>query len=347
METQRRSPRRLPRVEGLEDRRLLTSSSSYYSYLAYNARHEYDHFVTEVQGIELQSQATPAEYLALRDDSRAITEAASTSTLPAKAGNSKALAVSIELDRAPLYGSLSDQGWAEEKTHLEASLAGLNVPQPLIDRTIADMQAVAASAGVTSDQYQTFTADLTRAREDRLRVPAGYGGIPDPLLFYTQHLRGFFRGWAVQRTAVEGKLSADLTSISASANASTADLAALNRDVQILQTLAAPVPSAINHQIHDDFVEAFAQGSPSVSEQSKLRSELDTLLGPSATRSRLAAVDRLIADAPAFFRAVGSSPANVRTIADDVEAVVDDGAGASLDPFKVTFRSAATGKNGG
>ena len=67
-------------VETLEDRRLLSASSSYYNNLAYIARHEYDHFVTEVRQLELQSAATPAQYLALRDDSRAITLAASSAT---------------------------------------------------------------------------------------------------------------------------------------------------------------------------------------------------------------------------------------------------------------------------
>ncbi len=344
MDTPRRTPRRLIGVESLEDRRLLTTSSSNYaSYLAYTARHEYDHFVTEVQTLELQSQATPAGYLALRDDARAISNAASPSGQTPKALNASAFAATVEIDKAPLYGSLSDQAWAEEKTHLERDLAGLNVPQPLIDRTIADMQAVAASAGITSDQYQTYTIDLTRARQDRLRVPAGNGGTPDPLLFYTQHLRGFFRGFAVQKSAADARLNSDLHTLPASANAPPAATAALGRDAQILQTLAAPLPSAVNHQIHDAFVAAFAQGPPSAAAQASLRSGLDALLGPTASRSRLAAVDRLIADAPTFFRAVGSSPANVRTLADDVRDDVDAGAGSPLDPFKVTFRPGRSG----
>lgn len=347
MNTPRRSPRRLIGVEGLEDRRLLTTSSSYYSNLAYTARHEYDHFVTEVRGLELQSAATPSQYLTLRDDARALSNAATPLGSSPKSLNAGAIAATVLIDRAPLDGSLSDQAWAEETTHLQRDLAGLNVPEPLIDKTIADMQAVAASAAVTTDQYQTFTVDLNRARQDRLRVPAGYGGIPDPLTFYTQHLRGFFRGFAVQKSAADARLSADLRSIPAAAHASPTDAAALDRDAQVLQTLAAPVPSAVNHQIHDAFVAAFAQGPPSAAAQATLRAELDALLGPTKTPARLAAVDRLAADTPAFFRAVGSSAAHARTIADDVRDDVDAGAGSPLDPFKITFRRGGSGGQGG
>ncbi len=133
--------------------------------------------------IELQSAATPAQYLALRDDSRAITLAASSATgLSPKTASNRSLAVSVQIDRSLLYGSFSDQAWAQEKTRLEQNLAGTNVPQSLIDRTIADERATANSTGVTSDEYQTFNDDYNRTRQDAKRVPAGYGHFPDPLL---------------------------------------------------------------------------------------------------------------------------------------------------------------------
>ncbi len=339
MATPRHSSQRRPvTVERLEDRRLLTTTSNYYNTLAYNAHHEYDQFVREVQAIELQSQATPAQYLALRDDARAISEDASTTTLPPQVAASKALAVTVEIDRAPLYGSLSDQSWAEEKTHLEGDLNGLNVPQTLIDKTIADMQSVAASAGVTSDQYQGFNVGVAIVRVDRHKVPAGYGGIPDPGVFYTQHLRGFFRGWAVQRLADSNRLNADIRSISTASRASSSDAAALNRDVAIDQTIAAPVPSAINHQIRDAVIAAYSHGSPTAPTLATLQTRIVTLLGPTATPSHVSAVARLSADAPAFFRALGSSSANVATIINDVSTLVDDGSGSSLNPFRITTR---------
>jgi hypothetical protein len=342
MATHARSRRSLPWIEGLEERRLLTyaaTSSSYYSALAATARHEYDQFVSEVQSIELQSQATPAEYLGLRDDARAISEAATSTSLPPQAAAAKALAVTLELDRAPFYGSLSDQAWAEEATKLEGDLTGLNVTQSLIDRTLADMEAVATSAGVTADQYTAFVANLAQVRSIRSQVPSGYGHIPDPGLFYTQHLRGFFRGWAVQRKSDQARLKADLHAIPASVGASQAEAATVTRDARILQTLGALVTSQENEEIHDAFLAAFANGAPSGADLSALRSQLVSAIGPTASPSRLAAIDRLIVDAPVFDRGVGGSPANVRTIADDVQAVVNDGAGAAPDPFKVTIAS--------
>ncbi len=328
-----------PSLERLEERQLLTvTTSSYYSALAATVRHEYDHFVSEVSSIELQSQATPADYLALRDDARAISEAAATSSLPIETADARALAVSVQIDRAPLYGSLSDQAWAEQSSKLSQNVAGLNVPPAIVDRTIADMQAVAASAGVSSDSYQTFLADFTQLRLDESRVPAGYGHFTDPGLFYTQHLRGFFRGWAVARTADAATLTADLQGF---ANHSAPAFSVLNRDTQILKTLGSPIPSASNDQLLDDFVAAFAQGPPSKTQLATLRTQIIALLGTTATAGRIASVDRLIADATAFFQASGSSPSNVATIANDVQAVVDDGAGASLNPFKVTVRSSA------
>ena len=96
MGMQERSRRRVPSVEGLEERRLLTTSSTIRQRVqALDARHEYDQFVTGVQSVELQSGATPAEYLALRDDARAISEAASTTKAPAVA-NSKAASASLQ-----------------------------------------------------------------------------------------------------------------------------------------------------------------------------------------------------------------------------------------------------------
>ncbi len=121
------------------------------------------------------------------------------------------------------------------------------------------------------------------------------------------------------------------------AGASPTDGAAVVRDVQILQTLAAPLTSVVNSQIHDTFVATFAQGAPTPARQSALVTGLDALLGPTATPGRLSAVNRLANDAPAFYRGVGSSSANVETLAGDAEALVNDGFGASLDPFKVTI----------
>jgi hypothetical protein len=102
-----------------------------------------------------------------------------------------------------------------------------------------------------------------------------------------------------------------------------------------------------NQQIGADYVAAFAQGSPTSKVQAQLRTSVLTILGPSATSTRTRSVDRLVADAPAFDRAVASSEAYIQTIVSDVAAVVDSGGGESLNPFRVTIPVAGHGRRGG
>jgi hypothetical protein len=334
-----------PIVEALETRRLLSFFSPYgYSsnqlyYQASVVRHEYDQYVSELKRLELQSQATPAEYLALRNDARAISTEASPSGLSAAAVQYKAVEVSLQLDRAPLNGWLDDAGWAEMSTQLTVDLSGLNIPQPLIDQTVSDMRALAVSAGVDPFGYATFTNDFDTLREGEQTLPSNpYGQFEDPSLYYTQHLRGFFRGWEAQRIQAEAKLQKDLHTIEAQTPSGPAGAAVLQRDVQILKGLGAAVPSTTNQQFGSTYVAAFDQGAPGAQALPQLTSSLVTILGPAATASRIASVDRLVADAPAFYQAAGESAANVQTIVTDVGALVNAGGGESLNPFKISIQ---------
>ena len=49
-------------------------------------------------------------------------------------------------------------------------------------------------------------------------------------------------------------------------------------------------------------------------------------------------MNRLVADAPSFYGAAGSSASTVQNITDAVTVLVDAGGGESLNPFKVTIR---------
>lgn len=151
---------RVPSIEALECRQLLTATSS--SSAVALAHHEYDKYVGDLRDVELSSQATPAQYLALRDDARSIALAASGATLGRDPANARAVAVSLQLDRSLLDGSLGASGWAEVESRLTTNLDALAVPQPLIDRTIADVHAAAASAGVSAANYQTLVTDMDR-----------------------------------------------------------------------------------------------------------------------------------------------------------------------------------------
>ncbi len=258
-----------PSVEALESRQLLSFFSPYgYSsnqlyYQASVVRHEYDQYVSELKQLELQSQATPAEYLALRNDARGISTEASPTGLSASAVQYKAVEVSLQLDRSPLYGWLDDAGWSEMSTQLTANLSGLNIPQPLIDQTVSDMRTLAVSAGVNPYGFDTFTNDFDTLRNGEQTLPSNpYGHFEDPSLYYTQHLRGFFRGWGVQKVEARAKLQTDLHTIEGATPSSPAGAAVLQRDVQILKSLGAAVPSTTNQQFGNTYVAAFDQGAP-------------------------------------------------------------------------------------
>ena len=255
-----------PSFENLETRRLPSFFGSFgYSsnqvyYQAQVVRHEYDTYVSALKQLELQSRATPAEFLALRNDARAISAAASPQGLSPAAVQYKAVEVSLQLDRSPLYGWLDDAGWTDMSTRLTANLSGLNVPQSIISQTVADMRTLAVSAGVDPFGFDTFTNDFTTLRNGEQTLPSGYGyHFEDPSLYYTQHLRGFFRNWGVQKVESQAKLQKDLHTIQAESQSGPTGAAVVGRDVRILQGLGSAVPSTVNQELGSTYVAAFAQ----------------------------------------------------------------------------------------
>jgi hypothetical protein len=354
-----------PGIEALECRKVLSffapissyslfssgsygSSSQQLSAQAAVVRHEYDQYVGELKTIELKSQATPAEFLTLRDDARAISVAASAANLPAAAANETAAEVSLQLDRAPLYGAAKDPGWAVVSARVTTNLDSLDVPQPLIDQTLADMKSLANSANVSPGEFQTFTNDFNTLRAGEGSLPSNpYYHFEDPGLYYSQHLRGFFRHWGTQKVAAEAKLQGDLRAISSVTHAGPAGVAVLHRDVHLLESLGAVVPSTTNAQLDDAYLAVFAEGVPASQGISQLRSNLVTILGPVATAPRIASINRLVADAPAFAQAAGNSPSAIEMIVTDVGAVVDAGGGDTLNPFNVTVRHASPANHAG
>jgi hypothetical protein len=339
-----------PTMERLDERVLLSFfGSSYNQRVAYQVafvKREEDRFVSELKGLELHSQATPAEYLALRDDARAISAAASSTAVDPRTAATTAVAVSIQLDRAPLDGWLDAPGWAQVVSKLSTNLNALNIPPALIDKTVSDVKAVAASAGVSYADYQTYSGDLEHYQDGQAGLPsgyasAGYSHFPNPNVYYTQHIRGFFRGWAAQKTADEAKLSADIKVIG---SASPSGVPTLRRDTGLFESIASSVPSQSNADLATAFVGAFALGSPSAAQQAQLKAEFRTALGGSTTARVSGAADRLIVDSPQFFLASGSSPTNVGTLVEDTRVVVNDGGDSALNPFLVRIIRGPSGQ---
>jgi hypothetical protein len=325
-----------------------STSSQQLSAEAAIVRHEYDKYVGELKTLELKSQATPAEFLALRDDARAISAAASAADLPAQAANETAAEVSLQLDRAPLYGAAKDAGWALVSARVTTNLESLDVSQPLIDQTLTDMKTLAASANVSTSEFQTFTNDFNTLRAGEASLPSNpYYHFEDPGLYYSQHLRGFFRHWGTQKVAALAKLTGDLRAISSATQVGPAGVAVLHRDVHLLESLGAAVPSATNAQLDDAYLAVFAEGVPTSQGISQLRTSIAAILGPVATAPRIAAIDRLATDAPSFAQAAGESQSAIETIVADVGAVVNSGGGETLNPFRVTVRHASPAKHAG
>ena len=330
-----------PICEWLEGRKLLALASQTAAQIA-QVRYVSNDYASYVQTLELHSRATTAEYLALRDDALAISEAASTTNLSPNLATARATAASLQLDRAFLDGFLDDQGWADLQSRLEANLSGLNVPQPLIDQTITDMKAAAESAGVSAGAYATFTAKANQLRDTENFLKTGYVHFDDPQLFYTQHLRGFIRGGTADKHQAAAQLGTDVQAIAASSGDPGAS-GLLNRDVRLLEQIGSRVSVRAFAQVGDALTTAFASGSPSPSDQAQLATSLQQAIGPAQARSTLSAVDRLAADAPALFAAVDHSQDNVATIVRDVTAFVEAGGGAPLNPFRVQIHRTGKG----
>ncbi len=316
-----------------------SSSSSQYSAQVALVRHEYDTYVGAVRTLEFKSQATPQEFQALRNDAREISAAASATKLPLEVARTEAVAVSLQLDRSPLYGWAGDSAWSEYRARLEASLDSLGVDESLIDKTLADTKAIAVSAGVSFSEFQTFTNSFSTLQAGEKSLPySTYYNFEDPELFYTQHLRGFFRGWGMQKKTAEAQVKDLLFTIKTANQLAPSQSAVLHRDVRLLENLGATLPSTSLEQLYSSYVATFQGGVPIPATQAQLRESLLAALGPAAGAHPIGWVNKLVADAPSFYRAVGSSTSTVQNITGAVTVLVDTGGGESLNPFKVTIR---------
>ncbi|MDR3632945.1 MAG: hypothetical protein P4L84_03860 [Isosphaeraceae bacterium] len=335
--------RHVPVLEDLEGRRLLSAAtSSNMSYRISQVRHEYDVYVSNLQQLEFKSKATPAEELALRDDARAISQDAASTTLSLQAAQTKALAVSLQLDHAPLNGWVGDVGWSVIADRLTTNLDGLNVPASLTAQTVTDMEAIARSAGVSAVEAQHLDSDAERLTDGEQSLGSNsYVQFPDPQLYYTQHLRGFFRGGAAAKLEAQATLDADLGRIQSGASDNAAEAAVLHRDARLLEIIGATLTSQADAQFGNTFVAAFALGAPSPQTLAQLPGALRATLGAGASPATLAKVDQLASDAGTLFVAAGSSAENIRTVVNDVQALVAVGGAAPLDPFKVVVIRAA------
>jgi hypothetical protein len=322
-----------PAVEPLEGRRLPSTYTQSLAQRAAWVRHEEHVLDGKLQEIELESRATPQQELALRDDARAISAEAAATTLDRATASAKAVAASLILDNAPLEGWLGDAGWSAVRDRLGVALQGLVNDPALLDRTVANMRSLATSAGVTYDDFRSYSGARDRYQDSAMSLRNSGYHFPDPQVYYTQHLRGFFRGGATERASAKAKLESDLQSLAAQTQDTPQAAAVLHRDVASLERLAAGTTSQAAAQLLDAYAATFDQGPPSAESLAEFRSQATSIVGTSPASAR--DLDRLIADAPVFFAASGASPANIRAIVADVRVFVETGGASSLNPFLV------------
>ena len=284
-----------------------TSSQQYNSRAAF-VRHEYDQYVSELKTLELKSQATPGELLALRDDARAISVAASSASLPQATAHNTAVAVSLQLDRSPLYGAAKNSGWGVVTGRLTTNLQSLDVPQPLIDQTLTDMRTLAASAGVSADEFQTFTNDFYALRNAESSLPPNTyitSRTPDcttRIISAGSSVVGAFRR-SLPRPGFNGTCGPSKTRTRPARPAAPCCIAMRTSwKGSAPRCRARPTSSWMIA-----YLAAFDEVVPTPQALSQLQSNLVTILGPAGTTQRITAVDRLVDDAPAFARAAGAS----------------------------------------
>ena len=275
-----------PTVDDLESRTLLSTYGST-SALVAAAQHKYHQYVSVLQRVELRSVATPAEALALRDDARAISADAATSTLPRAVARAKAVAATYQLDRAPLDGGLGDAGFADIRARLAANLDGLNVPTTRVDHTLASIRAIAGSADVTAAEHDDLLDKAASYTHARNALPNNSITLPDPSSYYTQHLRGFFRGGAAARRADGATLDAEIRTAAAG---DPSRAAILRRDATLFIQVGATTTSAAARSLAAAFGGVFGPDAPSTQAVADLKDAAHTTLGPSASTSALRGV---------------------------------------------------------
>ena len=330
--------RSTPTCEALEPRQLLTvTAANNHAAVVNHVRQQFHAFQAEVRDLQAPSRVTMAEFAALRDDARAIGAAASPDPgLTPAAVAAKALVASIQLDRAPLEGWLGDPGWANVRDRLAGNLDGLNVPGTLVDQAVADMEAVAGSAGTSSAAFQDFTRKSEALQDAENRLGPGDPSFPDPGSYFTIHLRGYVHGWQAMTRQAQSRLASDLRSIHAEAHAAPADAAALTRDVGLLAGIGGRVTGAAFARLGSAYVATFAGGAAGLGDASRIAADLKAALGTGGAADD-AAIAQLAADAPATYRAAGASVAHISTLVADVQALAVAGGASTPDPFRVRF----------
>jgi hypothetical protein len=320
------------------------SPSSYqnsYQYRSYmTAIGALDQYTTVLAKIEHRSKATAAESLALRDDAKASGAAIAAAGVDPKVASAKEATISSLLDSAPIDGWFTDQGWADERTKLDNLVAGLGVSEDLVTRTIADMRALADSAGVSKGEFYRLSVSINAYKSSEHNLSYYYGlnylnSLPDAHVFYTQHLTGFVQGGKARARADRKQLADDEQALVAASGANATQAGALRGGIHRLQLAEARATSGAIDQLDAAIGSAFAGGAPTVAALSALKAEAGTILANSGAAA-IAQADGAISMLATFAHAAQAASTTIDTVLVDAARIVEEGAAGPANPYLVT-----------
>jgi hypothetical protein len=296
-------------------------------------------YTTTLARIEHKSRATAAESLALRNDAKAIGAAIAAAGVAPSVAAARGAAITNLLASAPIDGWFGDQGWADEHNKLDKLVAGLGVSESLVTQTIADMRALAESAGVSKGEFYRLSVSINAYKSSEKNLSYYYGlnylnSLPDAHTFYAQHLAGFVPGAKAQAQADRQRLADDERALIDASGANATQAAALRGGIHRLELAETQVTSGAIDQLHRAIAAAFAGGEPGDPAIAALRAEAATILANSGAVA-LAQADGAITSLAVYAGAPEAASAPIDTVLVDAARLVEEGAVGPANPYRV------------
>ena len=172
-----------------------TTSSRVLNHDLARVKTAFEQTVADIRRMQANSHVTRAEVEAVDHDLAEWPHPPGTSIAAVRQfpdANSAEYGLGVQIDYMYLDGSLTARGWSDIKSDILADLNVLSwsVPEAEIDQTLADMETLAQSAGVTRREEINYL-------DDGLAIAADLGptdDVPralDPTVYLSTHLAGF------------------------------------------------------------------------------------------------------------------------------------------------------------
>lgn len=155
---------------------------------------DFNRVVADIRTMQAGSHMTPAEEIAVSMDLFTIQD------VTAPPSGTKTLANATydalyRMDYALIEAGMGSQGWADKKSALAADFAalGYSVPPAVLDQTMADLEAMARSVGVSVAENTKYWNDEKVVMTDLAANPAVRQTM-DPFYYLSGHFSGFVVG---------------------------------------------------------------------------------------------------------------------------------------------------------